>query len=87
VRPRRSVDVSPRHSLTTAVSADGALTDRELQILELAALGRTNHAIARHIDVSPRTVAKHLEHIYRKLGVTSRAAAVYRTAGPAVPGD
>ena len=28
----------------------------------------------------PRTIAKHLEHVYRKLGVTSRAAAVYRTA-------
>jgi len=68
-------------ALETASSASaGNLTDREVQVLELAAQGRTNHAIARILDVSPRTIAKHLEHIYRKLGVTSRAAAVYRTA-------
>jgi len=70
------------HSALAAASADGGrLTARELQVLELAAQGRTNNAIARAIDVSPRTVAKHFEHAYRKLGVSSRAAAVYRTAG------
>lgn len=53
----------------------GGLTDREVRVLELVALGRTNRAIARALDVSPRTVAKHLEHIYRKLDVTNRAAA------------
>jgi DNA-binding CsgD family transcriptional regulator len=76
-----------RHRARTAVAAepDGLadLTGREMQVLDLAAAGRTNVAIARAIDVSPRTVAKHLEHIYRKLGVTGRAAAVYRTAGTA----
>jgi len=79
-----------RHSanatLATARSDPLAdLTDREIQVLQLAARGRTNLAIARTFDVSPRTIAKHLEHIYRKLGVTSRAAAVYRTAGIAGP--
>jgi DNA-binding CsgD family transcriptional regulator len=54
------------------------LTDREVQVLDLVARGRTNAAIARTLDVSPRTIAKHLEHIYRKLEVTSRAAAVYQ---------
>jgi len=64
------------------VGSDGlaGLTDREHQVLRLAAQGRTNQAIARSFGVSPRTVAKHLEHIYRKLGVTGRAAAVYATA-------
>jgi len=57
------------------------LTGREMQVLELAAAGRTNLSIARAMNVSPRTIAKHLEHVYRKLGVTSRAAAVYQTAG------
>jgi DNA-binding CsgD family transcriptional regulator len=52
------------------------LTDRELQVLELVAAGRTNVAIARALQVSPRTVAKHLERTYRKLGVGNRAAAV-----------
>lgn len=53
-----------------------ALTDREIEVLELVAAGRTNVAIARTLQVSPRTVAKHLERIYRKLGVGNRAAAV-----------
>jgi DNA-binding CsgD family transcriptional regulator len=61
-------------------AASGALadlTDREIRILNLAALGRTNNAIAHALDISPRTVAKHLEHIYRKLDVTSRTSAVF----------
>ncbi len=71
-----------QHGLTLARSHDVAqLTDRELEVLQLVALGRTNVAIAHALDISPRTAAKHLEHIYRKLGVTSRAAAVARTAG------
>jgi DNA-binding CsgD family transcriptional regulator len=57
-----------------------ALTDREIQILRLVAAGRTNGAIAHQLEVSPRTIAKHLEHTYRKLGVSSRAAAVSRMA-------
>ena len=61
------------------------LTDRETTILRLVATGRTNSAIAHHLQLSPRTVAKHLEHVYRKLGVSSRAAAVARLTmgGPA----
>src|SRR5215470_7356230 len=54
------------------------LTDRELQLLELIALGNTNTAIAHKLGISPRTVAHHLDSAYRKLDVTSRAAAVYR---------
>ena len=54
------------------------LTSRELQLLELVAIGRTNTAIARTLEISPRTVAHHLDNIYRKLDVSGRAAAVYR---------
>jgi DNA-binding NarL/FixJ family response regulator len=63
------------------------LTDRELQLLELVALGHTNTAIARKLGVSPRTVAHHLDSVYRKLDVSSRAAAVYRavTEGRVAP--
>jgi len=62
-----------------------SLTAREIVILRLVAAGRTNRAIAHQLQLSPRTVAKHLEHVYRKLGVSSRAAAVSRmtTGGPA----
>jgi DNA-binding CsgD family transcriptional regulator len=67
-----------REGLATATSgALAGLTDREMRVLRLAALGRTNSAIARALDVSPRMAAKHLEHIYRKLDVTSRASAVF----------
>jgi len=63
------------------------LTDRELQLLQLVALGNTNTAIARKLGISPRTVAHHLDSAYRKLDVTSRAAAVYRAVNEGlVPG-
>lgn len=54
------------------------LTERELELLELVATGHTNAAIAHKLGISPRTVAHHLDSAYRKLDVTSRAAAVYR---------
>ena len=60
-----------------ALSGVASLTDREIRVLRLAALGRTNRAIAHALDISPRTVAKHLEHIYRKLDVNSRTSAVF----------
>jgi DNA-binding NarL/FixJ family response regulator len=65
---------------TTAPASLATLTDREIQVLELVALGGTNAAIAHTLGVSPRTIAKHLEHIYRKLGVASRAAAAVQSA-------
>jgi DNA-binding CsgD family transcriptional regulator len=62
-----------------ATSAVWTLSSRERELLELVALGKTNSAIARRLGISPRTVAKHLEHVYGKLGVSSRAAAVARS--------
>lgn len=55
---------------------DVALTPRESEILRWVATGRTNGAIARLIGVGPATVKTHLEHIFQKLGVKNRAAAV-----------
>ncbi|HEX3788075.1 MAG TPA: helix-turn-helix transcriptional regulator [Pseudonocardiaceae bacterium] len=60
------------------------LTDREVYILELVATGRTNQAIAHALQISPRTVAKHLEHAYRKLNVSSRASAATLVASGSV---
>lgn len=69
-----------RHARAALTSINHAgladLTKTETRVLELVACGRTNVAIARIFEVSPRTIAKHLEHIYRKLGVSNRAAAV-----------
>jgi DNA-binding CsgD family transcriptional regulator len=68
-----------------ALAGPVSLTDREIAILRLVAAGGTNSAIAHELQLSPRTVAKHLEHVYRKLGVSSRAAAVSRMARPGEP--
>ena len=52
-----------------------ALTPRETEVLSWIAKGKTNRDIADILGMSPRTVNKHLEHIFEKLGVETRAAA------------
>jgi DNA-binding response OmpR family regulator len=67
-----------RDAATAAVSADLShyqLTPRELDVLAWIARGKTNRDIAEILGMSPRTVNKHLEHIFVKLGVETRAAA------------
>jgi DNA-binding CsgD family transcriptional regulator len=59
-----------------AAAGDPQLTDRQREVLLLVAEGLTDTAIAHRLDCSPRTVDKHLEHVYRKLGVSCRAAAI-----------
>jgi DNA-binding CsgD family transcriptional regulator len=54
------------------------LTDRETEILEWVARGKTNREIASILSVSHHTVRKHLEHAYEKLGVHTRTAAIAR---------
>jgi DNA-binding CsgD family transcriptional regulator/diadenosine tetraphosphatase ApaH/serine/threonine PP2A family protein phosphatase len=53
-----------------------SLTDRELEVLGLVAQGLTNREISGRLFIAPATVRTHLEHIYDKLGVRSRAGAV-----------
>lgn len=52
------------------------LSSREMEVLDLVAAGRSNSAIAAELFVSETTVKSHLAHIFTKLGVTSRTAAV-----------
>ena len=52
------------------------LSFRETEILMWISRGKTNKEIAAIVGSSSRTISKHLEHIFEKLGVTSRAAAV-----------
>lgn len=52
------------------------LSGRELAVLRLLADGSSAYQIGRRLAISPRTVHKHLEHVYRKLGVTDRLTAV-----------
>ena len=50
----------------------GQLTFREAEIADLAARGMSNRQIAEHLFISKRTVDAHLDHIYAKLGISSR---------------
>jgi DNA-binding CsgD family transcriptional regulator len=57
------------------------LTPREFEIMSLVGAGKTNQEIARTLWLSPRTVGKHLENVFEKLGVTNRTAAAARLFG------
>ena len=76
-------DIASVKALTDALGLDvggrdqvvHGLTDRELQVLRLVASGKTNKAIARELDLSEKTVDRHLSNIFVKTNVASRAAA------------
>ena len=57
------------------LSARFQLTEREVEVLRWVACGKTNRDIGDILGLSPRTVNKHLEHVYIKLGVETRTAA------------
>ncbi len=59
-----------------ALDASAHLTDREREVLRLAASGMGNARIGEHLSVSMRTVQAHLTNIFNKLGVGSRTEAV-----------
>jgi ATP/maltotriose-dependent transcriptional regulator MalT len=59
----------------TSGAADHGLSPRELEVIRLVAAGSTNREIAAALVISEHTVARHLQNIYAKLGVSSRAAA------------
>ena len=52
-----------------------SLSKREREILRLLAVGATNKYISKELQITPKTVERHLEKVYRKLGVSSRAEA------------
>lgn len=58
--------------------ATASLTPREREVLHWVAAGKTNRDIAAILGASRRTIEKHLEHSYEKLGVETRTAAVMR---------
>lgn len=61
-----------------------ALSPRQVEILRHLSQGKSNAEIGAALELSARTVKKHLEHIYSRLGVGSRAAAVARVFGAAL---
>lgn len=55
-------------------NVDG-LTPREIEVLTLVARGWSSREVSRELSIAPKTVRNHVEHIYAKIGVSSRAAA------------
>jgi len=83
----------PNSRLPSAVPvgafAEYGLTERETEVLVLVARGRSNRDAAAILGISARTVQKHLEHCFRKLGVSDRSTAAEQVwqVLAAVPGD
>ena len=53
----------------------GALSERETEVLVLAARGLSNEQIARELNLAPSTIKRHLANVYQKIGVRSRSEA------------
>jgi DNA-binding CsgD family transcriptional regulator len=63
----------------------GVCTDRELQIVRLLTQGMTNKQIANRLGIAEDTVKKHLQHVYKKLGVRRRALLIIDRVAPRRP--
>jgi DNA-binding NarL/FixJ family response regulator len=79
-RASRAVLVAAGHGEPRAPSAKrlphpGGLTRREVDVLRLAARGLTTRQIADRLYISPKTADHHIQHIYGKIGTSTRAAA------------
>lgn len=79
-RERALLDVLRPHLAKTyqRITALGAMTAREAEVLRWVAAGKSDAQIGAILRISARTVQKHLQNIYTKLGVESRTAAVNR---------
>jgi len=60
---------------TRAPDRPAGLSEREVEVLRFVARGLTNKEIATTLDISVKTAGHHVEHIFTKIGVTTRAAA------------
>jgi DNA-binding NarL/FixJ family response regulator len=58
-----------------AAAHPGGLSEREVEVLRVLARGKTNKEIAAALDISVKTAGNHVQHIFEKVGVTTRAAA------------
>ena len=72
---RAVVDAAGGRPQRKAVLTPGGLSEREVEVLQLVAQGLSNREIAQRLYISPRTAEHHVQHIYAKIGVSSRAAA------------
>lgn len=65
----------PRSRTVTRQKLPGGLSQREVDVLRLAARGLTTQQIADRLHIAPKTADHHIQHIYTKIGVSTRAAA------------
>jgi HD-GYP domain-containing protein (c-di-GMP phosphodiesterase class II) len=65
----------PRQRTVTRQPHAGGLSPREVEVLRLAARGLTTQQIADRLSIAPKTADHHIQHIYTKIGVSTRAAA------------
>jgi DNA-binding CsgD family transcriptional regulator len=63
------------HRIARRREGPAGLTQREVEVLRLLARGLSNKLIADQLVISPKTVANHVEHIYAKIGASTRARA------------
>jgi len=80
-KARAEADLEPIEGDESALDARIAalgLTDRQAEVTRLAARGLSNREIADRLDLSPSTVKRHLENVYRQIGVGSRGALTAR---------
>jgi len=63
------------HGPARRTQGPGGLTGREVEVLRLAALGLTTREIADRLYISPKTADHHIQHVYTKIEVSTRAAA------------
>ena len=63
------------HRRAARASLPKGLTAREAEVLRLLALGLTNREVGIELGISPKTAGHHIQHIYTKVGVSTRGAA------------
>jgi HD-GYP domain-containing protein (c-di-GMP phosphodiesterase class II) len=90
-RATRAVLVAAGHGepgahTVTRPQHPGGLSGREVEVLRLAARGLTTKQIAGRLDISTKTADHHIQHIYNKIGVSTRAAAALWATQHAVVG-
>jgi len=88
VYARQQIDAALRHPSPRARQArPGGLSRREIEVLRLVADGRTAGEIATQLFISSRTAEHHIQNVYTKIGVSSRAAATRWAVKHRVVGD
>ncbi len=72
---RAVLDAAGQRDVRIERPRPAGLTEREVEVLRLLTRGNTNRAIARELSISVKTVGHHVEHVYEKIGCSTRASA------------